>query len=146
MRKQFTAFALIFALIPTIFAAETPTLESRIVEHTLANGITLLLLERHFSPTVAIRMMFRTGSVDEVSGKTGLAHMFEHMMFKGTRTLGTKNYAREAPLLAQIDALHKKIDQEKSKGARADQALMARLIEQLRTVEKQESDLLIANE
>src|SRR5215472_14924624 len=81
-------------------------LEQRVVEHTYPNGIKLLVLERHFSPTVSIRMMFRTGSVDEVSGKTGLAHMFEHMMFKGTRTLGTKNYTAEAPLLRQVDELH----------------------------------------
>src|SRR4051812_44126868 len=74
--------------------AEAPlALESRVVEHTCPNGIRLLILERHFSPTVAVRMMFRVGGVDEVQGKTGLAHMFEHMMFKGTRTLGTTNYA-----------------------------------------------------
>src|SRR6266446_1059403 len=121
MKKCFVAFALIFALIPVLFTANTPSLESRVVDHTLSNGIRLLILERHFSPTVSIRMMFRTGSVDETSGKTGLAHMFEHMMFKGTRTLGTKNYATEAPLLRQIDELHRQIDQEKDRGERADQ-------------------------
>ncbi len=135
MSKCVLFFLLSFALIPPNFASETPSLESRVVENTLSNGIKLLILERHFSPTVSIRMMFRTGSVDEVSGKTGLAHMFEHMMFKGTRTLGTKNYAEEAPILRQIDELHQAIDQEKDKGPRADQKRIGELIEQVRTVE-----------
>src|SRR4029077_19487267 len=92
----------IFFVLLTAAAVSRGTelaLEKRVVEHTCPNGIKLLILERHFSPTVSIRMIFRTGSVDEVEGKTGLAHMFEHMMFKGTRTMGTKNYASEAPLL-----------------------------------------------
>jgi predicted Zn-dependent peptidase len=128
-----------------LWAADLP-LENRVVEHTCANGIKLLILERHFSPTVSIRMMFRTGSVDEVSGKTGLAHMFEHMMFKGTHTMGTKDYAREVPLLARIEALHQQIDREKAKAEKADQALIAKLIETLRDVEQKESELVIPNE
>src|ERR687884_659876 len=102
-RKTLCTLALCFAYVAQ--AADLPSLEKRVVEHTCSSGIKLLVLERHFSPTVAIRMMFRTGSVDEVSGKTGLAHMFEHMMFKGTQTLGTKNYSLETPLLRQIDDL-----------------------------------------
>src|SRR3954468_17239414 len=118
--------------LPATARGAAAALEQRVVEHTSPNGIKLLVLERHFSPTVSIRMLFRTGSVDEVSGKTGLAHMFEHMMFKGTHTLGTKDYAREAPLLKQVDELHRKIDTEKGKGNQANQALIASLIDQLR--------------
>jgi len=91
-------------------------------------------------------MMFRTGSVDEVSGKTGLAHMFEHMMFKGTKTLGTKNYAAEAPLLAQIDALHRQLDVEKGRGNKANQTRVAELIDQVRALEKKEAALIVPNE
>ena len=91
-------------------------------------------------------MMFRTGGVDEDSGKTGLAHMFEHMMFKGTRTLGTKDYAAEAPLLRQIDELHQQIDQEKEKGERADQKRIGDLIDQVRVVEEKANALVVENE
>jgi predicted Zn-dependent peptidase len=125
---------------------DPPSLESRVVEHKLSNGITLLILERHFSPTVSVRMMFRTGSVDEDSGKTGLAHMFEHMMFKGTRTLGTRDYATEAPLLRQIDDLHQQIDQEKERGQKADQKRIADLIDQVRIVEEKANALVAENE
>ena len=48
------------------------------------NGLTLLLIEDHSSPTIAVQTWFKVGSRDEVPGKTGLAHLFEHMMFKGT--------------------------------------------------------------
>src|SRR5882724_9463622 len=120
---------LLALLLAASFAEATElSLENRVVEHTCANGIKLLVLERHFSPTISIRMIFRTGSVDEVSGKTGLAHMFEHMMFKGTHTLGTKNYALEAPLLAQEDRLHRQIDAEKAKGDKVDQRRVGSLI------------------
>jgi predicted Zn-dependent peptidase len=135
-----------FFCLASAIATDPIPLEQRVVDHTLPNGIHLLILERHFSPTVSIRMMFRTGSVEEVSGKTGLAHMFEHMMFKGTKTLGAKNYAAEAPLLTQIDALHQDIDKEKAKGAKADQARISDLIEQTRAVEQKANALVIDNE
>ena len=135
------------ALLPCpVRAADPPSLENRVVEHTLANGIKLLILERHFSPTVSIRMMFRTGGVDEESGKTGLAHMFEHMMFKGTRTLGTTDYQAEVPLLHQIDQLHQEIDRERDKGQHTDEKRIADLIDQVRGVEAKANALVVENE
>src|SRR5882724_11456568 len=143
--KRRLLFILCLSTIPLVWGADL-ALENRVVEHTCPNGIKLLIVERHFSPTVSIRMMFRTGSVDEVSGKTGLAHMFEHMMFKGTKTLGTKNYAAEVPLLRQIDELHQTIDHEKEKGNNADQKRIGELIDQLRGVEEKADALVISNE
>jgi len=136
----------LLSLAPLVLAATPPSLESRVVEKKLANGITLLIMERHYSPTVSVRMMFRTGSVDEVNGKTGLAHMFEHMMFKGTRTIGTRNYAQEAPLLKRIDELHLQIDKEKEKRDKADQNKIADLLEELRTVQTKANALVVPNE
>src|SRR6266851_4844695 len=132
----------ILGMAVSLAGATELALENRVVEHTCPNGIKLLILERHFSPTVSIRMMFRTGSVDEVGGKTGLAHMFEHMMFKGTKTLGTKNYATEAPLLRQIDELHQAIDNEKEKGPAADQKRVGELIDQVRGIEEKANALV----
>jgi len=145
-RIIFVAAAFLFLSAPLPAETELLSLEKRVVEHTLSNGITLLILERHFSPTVSVRMMFRTGSVDEVGGKTGLAHMFEHMMFKGTKTLGTKNYAAEAPLLRQVDTLHQAIDHEKEKGSAADQKRIGELIDQVRAVEEKANALVAVNE
>jgi predicted Zn-dependent peptidase len=139
--------SILYLFVPRTAAwADTIPLENRVVQHTLSNGIQLLLLERHFSPTVSIRMMFRVGSVDEVTGKTGLAHMFEHMMFKGTRTLGTKNYKVEAPLLARIDQLHMALDTEKRKGATASQKRIGELIDEIRKQEAQARAYVVDNE
>ncbi len=140
-----TLVSLLIGTAPFV-RAEIAPLEQRVVEHNCPNGIKLLILERHFSPTVAIRMMFRTGSVDETDGKTGLAHMFEHMMFKGTKTLGTKNYRLEAPLLKSIDQLHQDLDTEKAKNQNADQAKIAKLLDQLRDLEAKEASLVSENE
>ncbi|MFA5974797.1 MAG: pitrilysin family protein [Elusimicrobiota bacterium] len=145
IRRIFVCTLAVLALTGA-YASDTPTLEQRVIEHTFSNGIKLLVLERHFSPTVSIRMMFRTGSVDEVSGKTGLAHMFEHMMFKGTKTLGTRDYAKELPLLKQIDGLHQQLDQEKSKGALTDPNRVSTLLEKVRAVEAQAAPLVVENE
>jgi len=55
----------------------------------------VLLMERHLSPTVSLYIRYRAGAVDEMSGRTGTAHLLEHMMFKGTTSIGTKNYRNE---------------------------------------------------
>ena len=48
------------------------------------------MVERHLSPTVSLYIRHRAGAVDERDGKTGTAHLLEHMLFKGTRTIGTR--------------------------------------------------------
>ncbi|MBN23198.1 MAG: hypothetical protein CL678_18070 [Bdellovibrionaceae bacterium] len=59
---------------------------------TLSNGLTILLVEDHTVPVVSFQSWFRVGSVDEIRGKTGLAHLFEHLMFKGTKNFGPKSF------------------------------------------------------
>jgi predicted Zn-dependent peptidase len=146
MRRWLLILFLFSLGIPRAISADTLSLENRVAERTLSNGIKVLVLERHFSPTVAIRMMFRTGSVDEESGKTGLAHMFEHMMFKGTKTLGTKDYQAEAPLLAQIDETHRALDLEKAKGKTSDQKRISDLLDEIRPLEAKANNLVMENE
>ncbi|MEK6670901.1 MAG: pitrilysin family protein [Nitrospirota bacterium] len=71
------------------------------VEQQLTNGLTVLMVERHQTPVVSLNMTFRVGGVNEQVGQTGLAHLYEHMAFKGTRTVGTKNYEKERPILEE---------------------------------------------
>ena len=56
-------------------------LADRVVEHKLANGLTILMVERHQAPVVSINMTFGVGEVNEQVGQTGLAHFYEHMAF-----------------------------------------------------------------
>ena len=82
--------------------------------HTLPNGMRVLLVERHEEPTIACGWVARVGSADERPGITGIAHLFEHMMFKGTKRIGTRNARRDAELNALQDQtvaeLRKEID------------------------------------
>jgi predicted Zn-dependent peptidase len=121
-------------------------LENRVQAFTLKNGLRLLMLERHLSPTVSMYIRYRSGAVDEADGKTGTAHLLEHMMFKGTKTIGTKNYPREAKLLLKIEKVGEAVDREKNKGNSADQALLEQLTEQLKDLQKTHRQLMISNE
>jgi zinc protease len=67
---------------------------SRAREHTLGNGLKLILLEEHKAPVGVIQVWYRVGSRHEQLGKTGLSHLLEHLMFKGTDKLGPEEYSR----------------------------------------------------
>jgi predicted Zn-dependent peptidase len=82
--------------------AETPSLADRVIEHRLGNGMTVLMVERHQTPVVSINLTFGVGGMNEQVGQTGLAHLYEHMAFKGTRTVGTRDYEQERAVLAEL--------------------------------------------
>ncbi|HET7747173.1 MAG TPA: pitrilysin family protein [Vicinamibacteria bacterium] len=86
---------------PPLLAAEKPGIE--VAEFTLPNGMRWLLFERHESPTINAGWVAHVGSVNEREGITGISHLFEHMMFKGTRTLGTRDIEKDLALLAEIE-------------------------------------------
>ena len=107
MRKLKTALnrteirfnALIFLLLilyaTTLYAAGFEDVEQQIREHVLSNGMKFIILERHEAPVFSGHIYVNVGGTDEVIGNTGIAHVFEHMAFKGTTTLGTKDYEKE---------------------------------------------------
>jgi zinc protease len=72
--------------------ASAGTLAERVFETTLANGLKVLIVEEPKAPVVTIQVWYKVGSRNEVTGRTGLAHMLEHMMFKGTPTIGPKQF------------------------------------------------------
>jgi predicted Zn-dependent peptidase len=72
--------------------------------------LQLLLVERHDTPTVAAYITIGVGSVHETCETRGVAHLLEHMLFKGTTTLGTTDYAREKPLLDEIEQVGGELD------------------------------------
>jgi predicted Zn-dependent peptidase len=84
-------------LAAPLHAVEKPQIE--VTEIVLGNGMKWLLFERHESPTVAAGWTARVGSVNERPGITGLSHFFEHMMFKGTKTIGTKDIDADLKLI-----------------------------------------------
>ncbi len=89
-------------VLPGTGRADAPSLVDRVIEHRLSNGMTVLLVERHQTPVVSINLTFGVGGINEQVGQTGLAHLYEHMAFKGTRTVGTKDYEKEKGVLAEL--------------------------------------------
>ena len=125
-----------FSLLLTAVSAFGAGLEEKVKEHTLKNGMKLLMVERHTSPTVSAWIRYKVGSVDERSDERGLAHLLEHMLFKGTTTLGTTDYAKEKPLLDKIEATALELMAEKARRESGDKAKVARLEKELGDLEK----------
>jgi predicted Zn-dependent peptidase len=96
-------------------------LADRVAEQKLANGMTILMVERHQTPVVSLNMTFGVGGVNEQAGQTGLAHLYEHMAFKGTRTVGTKNYEKEQPVLEEWYRVGTELEQRQRDLARRGQ-------------------------
>jgi predicted Zn-dependent peptidase len=111
-------------------------LADKVQEYTLKNGMKLLMVPRHSSPTVAAWIRFKVGSVDERSDERGLAHLLEHMLFKGTKTLGTRDYAAEKPILDKIEATAQALMAEQLKREKADPKVIEKLTRELDTLEK----------
>lgn len=83
-----------------------------VVEKTLGNGMRVLLVERHNDPSIACGWVAHVGSSNERPGITGIAHLFEHMMFKGTPTIGTKNYAKDLEIINAQEEVREQMRQE----------------------------------
>src|SRR5207248_4049520 len=80
-----------------------------VVEKTLPNGMRILLVERHDDPTVAGGWVAHVGSANERPGITGIAHLFEHMMFKGTPTIGTSDYQKDQQIILEQETVREEI-------------------------------------
>ncbi|MCP4691520.1 MAG: insulinase family protein, partial [Desulfobacterales bacterium] len=91
-------------------------------EFTLQNGMLFLVVERPTTPQVACRLAIRAGSAHENAGKSGIAHMLEHMMFKGTKNFGTLDLERDQRLQEQIEAAHE-AERAEARKRTPDQAL-----------------------
>ena len=81
----------------------------------LPNGMLFLIVERHTTPQVACRLSIRAGSALEENGKTGIAHLLEHMMFKGTKNFGSMDYLKDQQLQEQIEAAYQSVLEEERK-------------------------------
>ncbi|MCK4122639.1 insulinase family protein [Ralstonia pseudosolanacearum] len=79
--------------------AKVGTSQADTHEYRLANGLRLIVKEDHRAPTVAHMVWYHAGSIDEHNGTTGVAHMLEHMMFKGTRAVGPGEFSRRVAAL-----------------------------------------------
>jgi predicted Zn-dependent peptidase len=121
-------------LLPGLVSAQSlADFEKKVTEFTLPNGLHFILIERHQAPVVSFHTYVNVGSVDDPSGETGIAHMFEHMAFKGTKTIGSKNWPEEKKALDAIETVYDRLDQERRKGFHSDPKKIAALQDELKT-------------
>ena len=115
------------ALAGSIGAQDLKEFEKRVTEFTLPNGLHFIVLERHEAPVVSFHTYVNAGSVDDPKGRTGLAHMFEHMAFKGTDTIGSKNPVAEEAALKEVERVYDLLDAERNKLQKADEEKLKKL-------------------
>src|SRR5579862_2852800 len=97
-------FVICFSFITlTLHAQDIASFEKRITVKKLANGLTVIIMERPEAPVFSFYTHVDAGSVQEVPGSTGLAHMFEHMAFKGTHEIGTTDWPAEKLALEKVE-------------------------------------------
>ncbi len=118
-------------------------LKKNVIRKRLKNGITLLMLNRGFSPTLAFETAFRVGSADESYRTAGAAHLLEHMLFKGTDRLGTKDYLKEKVLLKEIEAVGETLDRLKTEDP--DNSLIPQLEKKLKKLQARERKYIITS-
>jgi len=119
------------------FGQDRASFEKRITVKKLANGLTVILCERPEAPVFSFFTLVDAGSVQDPLGKTGLAHMFEHMAFKGTDTIGTRDYAGEKVALAKVEETYGAYIAERDKPVGRDEA-------KLKTLEQAWKDAIAA--
>src|SRR5437762_10234122 len=137
----------LLAIAPRLGAQQTtPGERLPVVKYVLPNGMTFLFLRRAGAPTVSFVTQFRAGGVDEWTGISGTAHLFEHMLFKGTRSIGTRDYAAELTLFPRIDAVADSFTAEFRKGALTDSATLQRLRDRLKQLEDSARGYTVSNE
>lgn len=110
MRFRFLLSLLALVAISSARAQEVP-----VIEKTLSNGMKVLLVSRHDEPMVSGGWVAHVGSSNEKPGITGIAHLFEHMMFKGTPTIGTKDYKKDLEILKEQEQIRDEMREEERK-------------------------------
>jgi len=119
--------------------------EKKVTEFTLDNGLTFIIIERPVAPVVSFATYVNVGAANEPVGHTGMAHIFEHMAFKGTHTVGTKNWEKEKQVLEEMDNTYQEWLAEKYE-PQPDSARMERLWSEFEDLQEEASEYVVNNE
>jgi predicted Zn-dependent peptidase len=137
-------FFLAISLLPAFCYANSgpdePSVEVK--EFRLRNGMQFLLVERHTTPQVACRLAIRAGSALEEQGRTGIAHLLEHMMFKGTSNFGTLNPERDRELQDKIESAYQIIAAEQQK-RKPDETLIRAKLSEMETLRREVQEIYV---
>jgi predicted Zn-dependent peptidase len=136
---------LLFCALPAA-AQDLASFEKRVHVRTLPNGLTVLLLQRPEAPVFSFFTIVDAGDAQDPTGKTGLAHMMEHMAFKGTENIGTTNYAAEKLALDKVEVAYAAYDQENNRRVDRDEKKVAELKAAWEQARKDADEYVVKNE
>ncbi len=130
---------------PPARAQDLASFEAKTTVHTLDNGWTFIIVERPVAPVFSFVTLVNVGGAQEVPGITGIAHMFEHMAFKGTPEIGTTDYPAEKKALAAEEAAYQSYQAERL-SRHPDEARLAELEKTFRERQQEASKYVVQNE
>ena len=139
-------FAFIFVVCNLSAAQDVASFEKRITVKKLDNGLTVLICERPEAPVFSFFTHVDAGSAQDPMGKTGLAHMFEHMAFKGTDSIGTKDYAAEKVALEKVEKTYAAYLEERDKRVGRDDAKVKQLEKEWQAAITEANKYVVPNE
>jgi predicted Zn-dependent peptidase len=143
MKRILTLIAALAAIVSLAPAAD---LKLDVQEKVLANGMKILMIPRPGVPRVVCHIYFKVGSINERPGITGIAHIHEHMMFKGTQVVGVSDFAKDVEIDKKIDAVMDKIYREKYWKADGDKAQIAAWQKEFDEMVKAEKAFIVKDE
>ena len=147
--KSFLALTLAgmaFAGAQAAHAQDLKSFEQKTTTKVLANGLTLIVCERPEAPVFSYSTFIDAGDVNDPSGESGLAHMFEHLAFKGTSQIGTTDYADEKVTLAKVEAANDAYRAEYLKAVGRDPQKLAELKKAFKEAEAEAHKFVIPNQ
>ncbi len=127
-------------------AQDLKSFEQRITTKVLPNGLTLIICERPEAPVFSFSTFIDAGDVNDPSGQSGLAHMFEHLAFKGTTQIGTTNWEAEKLALAKVEAANDAYEAEYLKAVGRDEKKLAELHKAFKDAEAEAHKFVIPNQ
>jgi predicted Zn-dependent peptidase len=125
--KAYLPLLVLLCALQAVRAQDLASFEKRVHVRTLPNGLTVLLLERPEAPVFSFFTVVDAGDAQDPNGKTGLAHMMEHMAFKGTTNIGTTNYPAEKIALEKVEQSYAAYDSENNRVVNRDEKKVAEL-------------------
>jgi predicted Zn-dependent peptidase len=127
-------------------AQDLKSFEQRITTKVLPNGLTLIVCERPEAPVFSFSTFIDAGDVNDPSGESGLAHMFEHLAFKGTSEIGTKDYPAEKVALAKVEEANNAYEAEYLKAVGRDPEKLKTLEKAVKEAEDEAHNFVIPNQ
>ncbi len=144
--KAYLPLLVLFCALQTVLAQDLASFERRVHVKTLPNGLTVLFLSRPQAPVFSFFTLVNTGDAQDPDGRTGLAHMMEHMAFKGTDEIGTTNYPAEKVSLAKVEAAYAVSDRVNHRVVNRDAKKVAELKAAWEKARKEADKYVVKNE